>query len=507
MQSKNKCERFISCDLNILKNLIRSQWFIFFIFFTFSLSIRYFHEPWRDEAQAWIIGRDNDIFSILKLTAYNGTPSLWYAILSLISWIGLPYYFMGIVHSGLSAIVIMLILTRSPFPTYLKILIPFSYYFIYEYSVISRSYVLSLLIIFLIATLYKEKIQNAVVYSILLFFLMQTNVHSMIISIPLAFSFFLEMVKDIRVKNILLPLLIVVTGFFFAFYQVYPPDDLMLRTSSWNSFDIRMMVLKFRIVINNAFFPISILNYNFWNFNLINEARYFSVMISFITFPYTVYLLATIDRSKRITLIYTVSTIGLVLLFLIKYTGAMRHHGLIFILFIFSIWIIKNQYPEYHKRKFHTLTIFLSVILSVQILTGGWAIFSDIKRPFSHSKNVAIYLIKSRFIGNDVFLASSNSWILVPILPYLPRQTKFYHLETGEFRTFITETLEFEKNKKLPTEEVYNRFSQMYSQNEYRVGLLVSNSNTDFGPQFRLIADFTNSIVPSESYYIYLFSP
>jgi len=39
------------------------------------------HEPWEDEARAWLIARDLDLLSIFKQMAYEGTPALWHMLL------------------------------------------------------------------------------------------------------------------------------------------------------------------------------------------------------------------------------------------------------------------------------------------------------------------------------------------------------------------------------------------------------------------------------------------
>ena len=41
------------------------------------------HEPWADEAQAWLLARDSGLFELLfKRLRYEGHPGLWYLILT-----------------------------------------------------------------------------------------------------------------------------------------------------------------------------------------------------------------------------------------------------------------------------------------------------------------------------------------------------------------------------------------------------------------------------------------
>ena len=58
----------ISCS-TYLKNLFShekmSVIFIWISFLLLSLFVTYHHEPWADEAQAWLIARDSDVWEIL----------------------------------------------------------------------------------------------------------------------------------------------------------------------------------------------------------------------------------------------------------------------------------------------------------------------------------------------------------------------------------------------------------------------------------------------------------
>ena len=74
------------------------------------------HEPWRDEAQAWLIVRDagfTDLFSILRT---EGHPPLWYLLILPLAKAGLPYaaqnWLAGIIC--MAAVYIFLFKTKLP---------------------------------------------------------------------------------------------------------------------------------------------------------------------------------------------------------------------------------------------------------------------------------------------------------------------------------------------------------------------------------------------------------
>ena len=52
----------------------------------------YFHEPWFDEAQAYLLARDSSFHDLLMYwTHYEGHPPLWHLLLRGAVKVGLPY--------------------------------------------------------------------------------------------------------------------------------------------------------------------------------------------------------------------------------------------------------------------------------------------------------------------------------------------------------------------------------------------------------------------------------
>ena len=56
------------------------------------------HEPFRDEAQAWLIARDTNVFEMFSLSKYEGSPMLWHFLLNILTSLNLPYISMHIFH-------------------------------------------------------------------------------------------------------------------------------------------------------------------------------------------------------------------------------------------------------------------------------------------------------------------------------------------------------------------------------------------------------------------------
>lgn len=118
-----------------------------------------FHEPWYDEAVAWQIAKSASVKDIFfTLPHYEGHPPLWHLILMPFARLGCPYEFsLALVSLIFSGLAVGLIIWRSPFPRLVRLLMPFTYFFFYQYSVISRPYCVMMLAFVLAAVTFKDK--------------------------------------------------------------------------------------------------------------------------------------------------------------------------------------------------------------------------------------------------------------------------------------------------------------------------------------------------------------
>jgi hypothetical protein len=116
------------------------------------------HEYWRDEVRAWSLARAAqsplDLFHLIR---YEGHPILWYLILYLGHSIVDSPLVLPIASIAIACAAVVLFMLRSPFPLWLKALFLFSGLPLYEYSVMARNYGISMLLLFLTASLYRHR--------------------------------------------------------------------------------------------------------------------------------------------------------------------------------------------------------------------------------------------------------------------------------------------------------------------------------------------------------------
>ncbi len=112
----------------------------------------YYHEPWYDEAQAWLIARDgswHDIFFLIP--HYEGHPPVWYVILAVFAKNGADFDLtIKCLTLAINSAAMFLLVFRAPFPRLVRCVLPFTYFLFYQHGVICRPYSM-LLVGFLLA--------------------------------------------------------------------------------------------------------------------------------------------------------------------------------------------------------------------------------------------------------------------------------------------------------------------------------------------------------------------
>jgi len=119
------------------------------------------HEPWFDEAQAWLLARDASCRDIVwKYARYEGSPSLWHLLLVLPAKAGAPPLMLNAISAALALAGGALLLFKSPLPRPLRALLPLGFFFFYQYGVVARSYALLVPLLWLTAIVHARRFEH-----------------------------------------------------------------------------------------------------------------------------------------------------------------------------------------------------------------------------------------------------------------------------------------------------------------------------------------------------------
>ena len=140
------------------------------------------HEPWADEAQAWQIARTLPLVQMFHVLSYEAHPGLWYICLWVLSRLHVTFAGMHCVAAAIGFSGAAVLVTTSPFPRFVKLLLPFTFYLAFQYAIVARSYVLVPLLIFLCAYFWPQRFERPLTIALCLGLLANVAPHAAAIS-------------------------------------------------------------------------------------------------------------------------------------------------------------------------------------------------------------------------------------------------------------------------------------------------------------------------------------
>lgn len=174
------------------------EWFAFALYIVLFCIISAFHEPWYDEAQSWQIAKTASLSDILfMLPHYEGHPPLWHLILIIPARLGVPYE-LGLKATGalFSFAAAYLMIFKSKLPRLARLVLPFMYFFFYQYGIITRPYAIMLLVILLLGMNLDQREHHPWRISLLLCALCLTSAYGMLIAAGIALCITWEILRD-----------------------------------------------------------------------------------------------------------------------------------------------------------------------------------------------------------------------------------------------------------------------------------------------------------------------
>ncbi len=419
------------------------------LFFILSFVGILHHELWRDEYQAWMVAVDaHSLPELFRNLKYEGHPPLWHLFLFVISAFTDNPIGMQLFHILISTCVIFLFNRFSPFLIIQKILFSFGYYIFYEYNLISRGYVLGLLLIVIFCILYKNRQKYILLMGAVLFLLANNTIFGVILTVCFSGILLLEGLfpdkkrkgPKIPFNHLVLLAVIAFSGAIVGYLLIRPEPDNSFPTLYVTNFDLVRANLAFSRLIYAYFSFPDFLTFHFWNTNFfVPDESKFSIAITPLLF------LAWIIAFMRYRLIVILYCVGTVILFVFYYyTGLVwsRYAGHLFLLLIACCWLVYYQREKPYKNKLinklslvgnRIRTPFLVLILSIHFCGGVASYIMDLKYPFSTSAQAADYIRDNHLMEYEMI--GSKDYIVSPLVSQLGR--KILYAERREYGSFI----------------------------------------------------------------------
>ena len=187
------------------------------------------HEAWGDEAQAWLLARDNSLLDLFyRRLHYEGTPGLWHLLLWVETRLRVSYLGMHWITAALAAAGVYLLLRFAPLPRALRLLFPFTFAILYQGPVVARSYLLTLPLLAALCVLRRRTPQRPVLYALLLGLLVNTSALSALLAMGLLVEWIYSAVRAhwrFTRSAMLRAVAITVLLWVAALYSILPAPD------------------------------------------------------------------------------------------------------------------------------------------------------------------------------------------------------------------------------------------------------------------------------------------
>lgn len=325
------------------------------------------HEAWFDEAQAWLLARDNSLWDLLAhRVRYEGTPGLWHALLWCAIRAGLPYAWFFLIPAVFAIAGAAVVLWRAPFPPALRVLLLTSYFFGYQFSVVSRSYCLDVLLVPLAATFFARRAERPVRYALVIGLIANANAHGFVVAGMLGVELLVQLVRHGRqVSRSALTALAIGAGLaLFALACAWQPaDNGFLQPQARAN-----PLMTVAVYMCNAFVD----HFALWQPNVAATWDVFvSVLLTFLLQrPVVALILAGRNRALAFAIL------GGLLVFAGSVYATLWHAGIFFLFWVFVLWVEWGNAVSAADRR--QVEAAMAIILSLQtvqtVQTGLWDI-------------------------------------------------------------------------------------------------------------------------------------
>jgi len=412
----------------------KNEKFIFYICFAFFIILTtigvIYHETWYDEAQAWLIAQDLSFFEMLKYMRYEGHMFLWYTMIMPFAKLGMTFpYPIQIINLLMIWGAVYVLWKKAPLNPLIKALITFSTPIAYQYAVVARSYAVGILLLFLLAALFKKKLQHPYIYAILIFFCANNNALTLFGATAFGLLFFWDYVttkKDFyKSKEFYILCTIALFCVFMIGYQLIGAD----KQSEYLELT--------RIVTNKNRFLL-------WNicYALVNcETKNLFIPV---VMTYLVLAALTFKYEKKSLFLWLFTTLGLYSLHYYFYLGWPWHYYFFYIYFVIALWLYKENVKE--KSPYYPLLITFFIVVSyIQIQNTISYYTNDIDQNYSSGKEFAYKISNIPEIKNKRIIIMEP--FLHGVIPYFRQKNinviDFYSGEYASFYDYRIKALDF----------------------------------------------------------------
>lgn len=361
------------------------------------------HEPWADEAETWVEVRDIPWFRLLfSVLRYDGHLPLWHAIVWIpVRLLHMPYTDFGFVGALFAIAGLAVLIWLAPFPRILRYLIAGSFFFVYQYAVVARPYVLMPLLGFLAAHFYRQGVGRIIPFAVASALLIQDSTYAAVMSVGLSAFYALQARRNWTQlsrsdrNRVFAAIVVIAAAVIFAVIILYPKSDSSLMGEAVH----RSFSDHLRLVLEGMTGAFA-------------ETKLPAIGLLLLTWIWAW------QRRASLLLLLMVGGTALEYGFV---RGYGHHQGLItiaFVVFLWATWPTIEQLPQLSRNSrwvHHALLAVLVLVFAWHCRWSYGAIRSDWARPYSGALDAANYL---KLVHADERGCSGYLFWAVAVQPY-----------------------------------------------------------------------------------------
>jgi type II secretory pathway component PulM len=316
-------------------------------------------------------------------------------VLEIPARLGLPYRSISVI-SGVAVLAgSWLLIRRAPFPVWLRAVIPFTYFIFYQYGVVARSYCLLAPLLWLAAMAHPSRRVRPWRWIVPLVLLTEVSVHGLILAVCWEGLRGHELAREWRVlgrrerRRQLWPTVVLMMFVALAVVELWPNNDISGGGSVHLALNLRSLLFPS--------FPLA----------LVEWTGIVALLISLLWM-----------HQRQLLRYFAVPATALLLFFVFRYFSPW-HGGVLFELWVASLWIAWRQPARHGIRGARALLAFraplaIGVVVLGQVVLTAEAAASDFWLPYSGAAALAAYI---RDHNLDHRVDAEGKWV-VAVLPY-----------------------------------------------------------------------------------------
>lgn len=374
--------------------------------------VMYYHEPWLDEAQAWLIARDATISELFRnVTHYEGHPPLWFLILMPFAKLGMPFEIgLKSINFVIVIISIAIFVLKAPFNRIYRCTVPFTYFFFYQYGALSRPYSLMMLAFILSAMFFKKRNESPYRLTASLILLCSSSAYGIVISFGIVIFWICENVIQlykhsavIKAKLYMSWAILLIFNIMIVF-TLYPYKDTFALNANKQSWMTNIFYMFFAapmeaLFTNSIYKDLESLSNIYYMF-ILAGGYLITIVLLFITIKY--------KKTGLYVIPYTLFSIFSSVVYF-----SSHHVGIIVMFYVFIIWCCLDENMDsacnngiLNKRiwgNFIKLIISISIIISI-----NWSISSsiyDVRHNYGNGRDISEFITYHNLDKQNIYAA------------------------------------------------------------------------------------------------------